>query len=194
MAPTSADAALLLMEKLTPNERAAYVLREAFDYSYAEIADVLQSTEPAVRQLVSRARKHMTSERKTPVTAARQKELLASFLAAAQTGGETVAVQKVLSAEATAVCDSAGLMPALTGTFHGAQDVARLVTLIWSVFPQADLTVEAVNGRSGLLIRLAAGEAVAVIAVEAGETGISILWIMLNQDKLSRWHRFPEPC
>ncbi len=53
-------AALMLMEKLKPNERAAYVLREAFDYSYALIADILQSTEPAVRQLVSRARKHMT--------------------------------------------------------------------------------------------------------------------------------------
>src|SRR6266536_5470192 len=53
-------AALMLMEKLTPNERAAYVLREAFDYSYAEVADVLESTEPAGRQLVSRARKHMT--------------------------------------------------------------------------------------------------------------------------------------
>src|SRR5215471_7359583 len=78
-------AALLLMEKLTPSERAAYVLREAFDYSYAEIANVLQSTEPAVRQLVSRARKHMASERKTPVTAARQKELLASFLTTART-------------------------------------------------------------------------------------------------------------
>src|SRR5919198_285267 len=66
-------AALLLMEKLTPSERAAYVLREAFDYSYALIADILASTEPAVRQLVSRARKHMTGERRTPVTAAAQR-------------------------------------------------------------------------------------------------------------------------
>jgi RNA polymerase sigma factor (sigma-70 family) len=80
-------AALLLMEKLTPNERAAYVLREAFDYPYGQIADILQMTEPAVRQLVSRARKHMTSERRTPVSAAAQRELLTSFIAAARTGG-----------------------------------------------------------------------------------------------------------
>src|SRR6266496_2866297 len=65
---------LMLMERLTPNERAAYVLREAFDYSYAEVADVLESTEPAVRQLVSRARKHMTSERRTPATPAAHRE------------------------------------------------------------------------------------------------------------------------
>src|SRR3954469_21454089 len=73
-------AVLLLLEKLSPTERAAYVLREAFDYSYGEIADILRSTEPAVRQLVSRARKHMASERRAPVTAAQQKELLSSFL------------------------------------------------------------------------------------------------------------------
>ncbi|MEV4808785.1 sigma-70 family RNA polymerase sigma factor [Micromonospora avicenniae] len=52
-------AVLMLMEELTPPERAAYVLREAFDYPYAQIADILQSTEPAVRQMVSRARKHV---------------------------------------------------------------------------------------------------------------------------------------
>ncbi|MEH0934485.1 sigma factor-like helix-turn-helix DNA-binding protein [Micromonospora psammae] len=69
-------AALLLMEKLTPNERAAYVLREAFDYPYAQVACVLQSTVPAVRQLVSRARKHLTQERCTPASAAAQRALL----------------------------------------------------------------------------------------------------------------------
>src|SRR5690349_19283357 len=61
-------AALLLMDKLTPHERAAYVLREAFDYPYAQIAGILGTTEPAVRQLVSRARKHMASERRVPAS------------------------------------------------------------------------------------------------------------------------------
>src|SRR5690349_21526086 len=65
-------AALLLMEKLTPNERAAYVLREAFDYPYAQIAEILQLNEPAVRQLVSRARKHVDGERRVEVDAAEQ--------------------------------------------------------------------------------------------------------------------------
>ena len=79
-------AALLLMEKLTPNERAAYVLREAFDYPYAQIADILQLTEPAARQVISRARKHMSGERRTPASAAAQRELLASFITAARSG------------------------------------------------------------------------------------------------------------
>src|SRR3954463_5150768 len=66
-------AVLVLMEKLTPQERAAYVLREAFDYPYGQIAGILQSTEPAVRQLVSRARKRVTGERRAPVSAAAQR-------------------------------------------------------------------------------------------------------------------------
>ena len=79
-------AVLMLMEKLTPQERAAYVLREAFDYPYPQIADILQSTEPAVRQLVSRARKHVTGERKIPVPETAQRRLLATFLEAARSG------------------------------------------------------------------------------------------------------------
>src|SRR3954454_18642103 len=63
-------AVLMLMEKLTPNERAAYILREAFDYPYGQIAGILQLNEPAVRQLVSRARKHVTGDRRTPASAA----------------------------------------------------------------------------------------------------------------------------
>ncbi|RLP94625.1 sigma-70 family RNA polymerase sigma factor [Micromonospora sp. BL4] len=79
-------AALLLLEKLTPNGRAAYVLREAFDYPYAQIAGILQSTEPAVRQLVSRARRDIASGRRTPTSAAAHRRLLTTFVAAARSG------------------------------------------------------------------------------------------------------------
>lgn len=75
-------AGLLLMEKLTPNERAAYVLREAFDYSYPEIADVLRSTDTAVRQLVSRARSTWRANAVLGRPPA-QRELLTKFIAAA---------------------------------------------------------------------------------------------------------------
>src|SRR6185437_5463687 len=69
-------AVLLLLEKLTPNERAAYVLREAFDYSYSEIANILQVTEANARQLVARGRKHIADERRTPSNAAERQRLL----------------------------------------------------------------------------------------------------------------------
>ncbi|MBQ0904171.1 sigma-70 family RNA polymerase sigma factor [Micromonospora sp. U21] len=83
------SAALLLLEKLTPNGRAAYVLREAFDYPYAQIAEILQSTEPAVRQLVSRARRDIASERRTPTSAAAHRRLLTTIVAAARSGDMT---------------------------------------------------------------------------------------------------------
>ena len=71
-------AILLLLEKLSPTERAAYVLREAFDYSYGQIADILQMEEANVRQLVSRARKHIADGRRTSVSSKEQRRLLAA--------------------------------------------------------------------------------------------------------------------
>jgi RNA polymerase sigma-70 factor, ECF subfamily len=82
-------AVLLLLERLPPLERAAYVLREAFDHSYAQIADTLHVSEPNARQLASRARKHLAAERRAPVDTAEQRRLLAAFLVAAQAGDPT---------------------------------------------------------------------------------------------------------
>ena len=71
-------AVLMLLERLSPTERAAYVLREAFDYPYPQIAAIVQVGEAAARQLVSRARKHLRSERRAPVTGTEQRRLLSS--------------------------------------------------------------------------------------------------------------------
>jgi len=79
-------AVLLLLEKLSPTERCAFVLREAFDYSYRQIADILQMEEANVRQLVSRARKHIADGRRTPVSSGEQRRLLEAFIAAARKG------------------------------------------------------------------------------------------------------------
>jgi len=79
-------AVLLLLEKLSPTERAAYVLREAFDYSYRQIADILQMEEANTRQLVSRARKHIADGRCTSVSSDEQRRFLGAFIGAAQKG------------------------------------------------------------------------------------------------------------
>ena len=79
-------AVLVMLEKLSPTERAAYILREAFDYSYRQIADILQMEEANTRQLVSRARKHIADGRRTPVNAGEHRRLLEAFIAAAQKG------------------------------------------------------------------------------------------------------------
>jgi RNA polymerase sigma-70 factor (ECF subfamily) len=79
-------AVLRLLERLSPTERAVYILREAFDYSYEQIADVLDLTEDNARQLVFRARKHITDRRRRPVSPAERRRLLDAFLAAARKG------------------------------------------------------------------------------------------------------------
>ncbi|WP_006242411.1 sigma-70 family RNA polymerase sigma factor [Mycolicibacterium tusciae] len=79
-------AALTLLERLSPPERAAYVLREAFDYSYAEIATIVEVTQANARQLVSRARKRLAAERREAPTGAEQKRLVVALTAAAQSG------------------------------------------------------------------------------------------------------------
>ena len=96
---TSADAGLeaertealafavrILLEKLSPTERAAYVLREAFDYSYREIADILRLEYANARQIVTRARQHVADNRRLPVSSAEQRRLLYAFIGAAQRG------------------------------------------------------------------------------------------------------------
>ena len=82
-------AVLVLLEKLTPTERASYVLREAFDYDYSRIAGILSLSEANVRQLVSRARKHIADARRTPVTHAEHRRLLTAFIQAAQLGDQS---------------------------------------------------------------------------------------------------------
>jgi RNA polymerase sigma-70 factor (ECF subfamily) len=91
---------LMLMEKLPPKERAAYVLRVAFDYPYRQIAEILDATPPAARQLVSRARRHVTEERHAPVSEEAQRELLDAFLAAAR-AGQVAALEQLLVAGLT---------------------------------------------------------------------------------------------
>ena len=79
-------ALLLLLERLSPVERASYVLREAFSYPHGEIADILHVEEANARQLVTRAREHVSSGRRAPVSSTAQRRLLNAFVAAARTG------------------------------------------------------------------------------------------------------------
>ncbi len=171
-------AALLLMEKLTPSERAAYVLREAFDYPYGQIADILQSTEPAVRQLVSRARKHVAGERRATVAPAAQKDLLAKFLAAARTG-DMAALESLFAADVASYSDGNGAIRVARTPVVGAERVAKFFTAL-SGWYWEDIEVEwvATNGETSVVLRRN-GVMEGVMTVVAGEDGIErILWIV----------------
>src|SRR6185312_17496390 len=100
-------AVLLLLEKLRPAERAAYVLREAFEYTHRQIAAVLDMTESNVRQIVTRARKHIEGERRARATKAEQERLLRAFLSAAQQG-ELSDLERLLGSDAVSTSDGGG--------------------------------------------------------------------------------------
>src|SRR3954463_1571868 len=100
-------AVLLVLERLSPTERAAYILREAFDYPYDELAAILQSSEAAVRQLVSRARKRIRAERRAEVSGSQQKKLLTAFVEAARSGDLAV-LEQLLAKDAISYSDGGG--------------------------------------------------------------------------------------
>ncbi|HWB99624.1 MAG TPA: sigma-70 family RNA polymerase sigma factor, partial [Bryobacteraceae bacterium] len=126
-------AVLLLLEKLAPSERAAYILREAFDYSYAQIADVLHLSEDNARQLVSRARKHITDGRRRPVNSAEQRRLLVVFIAAARKG-DLPALEGLLASDVVSYSDGGGVVRAAQYPVMGRERVAKFISAFSSHF------------------------------------------------------------
>jgi RNA polymerase sigma-70 factor (TIGR02957 family) len=177
-------AVLMLMEKLTPQERAAYVLREAFDYPYPQIADILQSTEPAVRQLVSRARKHVTGERKIPVPETAQRQLLATFLEAARSG-DLEALEKLFAADVASVSDGNGAKHIARKVVAGASQVAKFIAAFSSWYWEGtDVRWITTNGQAAAELRRG-DTLLGVVTVDASADGIDqVLW-MMNPEKLA---------
>ena len=177
-------ASLLLMEKLTPSERAAYVLREAFDYPYGQIADILQSTEPAARQLVSRARKHVTAERRAPVSAAAQRELLSSFITAARSGDMT-ALERLFAADVTSLSDGNGATRVSRRPVVGVVRVAKYITAISSWFWDGmNVRWVTTNGQASVVL-VRNGDVFGVLTVTASAAGIDHLLWMVNPEKIA---------
>jgi RNA polymerase sigma factor (sigma-70 family) len=124
-------AVLLLLEKLSPTERAAYVLREAFDYSHQGIANVLKLTKANIRQLVSRARKHISDVRRATVGAAEQRRLLVAFIDAAQKG-DTAALEELFAADIVSYSDGRGVVRTARTSVSGRKRVAKFIAAIAS--------------------------------------------------------------
>ncbi|MFI9544061.1 RNA polymerase sigma-70 factor [Streptomyces sp. NPDC052016] len=177
-------AVLFLLEKLNPVERAAYVLREAFDYPYRQIADMLETSEANVRQLVSRARKHLSADRREPVSRESHRRLLEVFLAAAQTGSLS-ALEEVLTADVVSYADGGGMRGASRIPVVGRTHVSKyLVAFAPRFWPQADVRWVEANGRPAVLVS-ADGQAVALLSVDVSVRGIErIMWVM-NPAKLA---------
>ncbi len=181
-------AVLLLLEKLTPTERAAYILRESFGYSYPEISDIVQVSQPAARQLVSRARKHLAGERREPVTPTTHRRLLEAFLRAAQTG-DVVTLERLLTDDVISYSDGNGARQVSRHAVIGSHRVAAFVAAFRPRFwPGTQTRWVQANGRPAALIT-SGGAPLALLTVEASSEGIHQLQWQLNPAKVAAFLR-----
>lgn len=177
-------AVLLLLEKLNPVERTAYVLREAFDYPYGRVSEILETSEANARQLVSRARRHLAAERRERVTPAAHRRLLEVFLSAARTGDLSV-LEDVLTADVVSYSDGGGIRGASKIPVIGRPHVSRyLVAFAPRFWPQADIRWVEANGLPAVLVS-AGGNAVALLSVDISTEGIDRLMWVMNPAKLA---------
>lgn len=177
-------AMLVVLDTLSPLERAVFVLKEVFGFSFKEIAGMLEHSEASVRQVGHRARSHVRSRRPrydTPPEVRRQ--VTDEFLAACL-GGDLNRMMELLAPDVTAWSDGGGKVKAAVRPQRGAKNVARFLAAVLSQ-PMADPRLHAVdvNGRPGLLLTVA-GRPDTVACAEVADGRITEIHIVRNPDKL----------
>jgi RNA polymerase sigma-70 factor (ECF subfamily) len=187
LADTLSQALLVALERLTPVERAAFLLREVFDYDYGRIAAIVDRSEGNARQLVSRAKRHVAAGRPRfdPDDAARDR-LVGRFLDAVD-GGDLAALEDVLAADVVLWGDGGGVVVAARIPVRGAPAVARfLVHTHWRRhgLPGVAAAPARVNGQPGRILRRADGTVESVFAFDVVEGRIAAIRVVRNPDKL----------
>lgn len=178
-------ALLHVLERLAPEERAAFLLRQVFEQDYGEIAGLLGKTEAACRQLVHRAAERVRAERpRFDVPPERHRDLVQRFVAAARSG-ERAAVQALLADEVALVSDGGGKVPSFGKVLRGADRIARLYWATWRrLGGQLDYQVADLNGEAGLL-RWEDGRLESAQAFETDGERITAIYAVRNPDKLA---------
>lgn len=168
-------ALLLVLERLSPAERAAYVLREAFDYAYPEIAEILQLSLANVRKIVSRARKHLSEEQRESVDRVEHRRLLSVFVAAAQTG-DVASLEALLTPDTVSLSDGNGMRGCARIPVLGRARVAKMVTYpkLWR---DAEPRLVDANGCTGVMVHRD-GRPIAFMTMAASKEGIhQLMWV-----------------
>ncbi|MEU6527786.1 RNA polymerase sigma-70 factor [Streptomyces sp. NPDC046928] len=186
-------AVLVVLERLSPSERAVYVLREAFDYSHREIAEILDITEAASQQILHRARKHVArGKARAEVDEAAARRIVDEFLTAA-ISGRTEPLVRLLTEDAVVVGDGGGKVPARAKAVEGALAVAKFLR---GLFKPSDAKRALVGGSpeyyaatangGPALVAVVDGRVIGVMCVEVAEDGLAAFRSQVNPDKLER--------
>lgn len=185
LADSVSTALLLVLEALSPLERAVFVLREAFGYSYGEIAGFVDRSEPSVRQTARRAREHVEEHQvKYDADRSTRAAVTERFLDACA-GGDLGKLMEVLAPEVTLVSDGGGLAPAPHKAIDGWELVARaLVTFAGRMPPEPSTHVVQLNGAPGIVV-CSAGVPVVAISLHLVDGRVRTIHLVSNPEKLA---------
>ena len=183
LADSVSTAMLLVLETLSPTERAVFVLREVFDLPYDEIAVAVDKSPAAVRQVAHRARQHVDARRpRSAVTTRERDEVIARFFGAAATG-DLQALMDVLAPDVVLLTDGGGVKKAALRPIHGRDKVTRFLDAVMPEGFAADVIV--VNGSPALRIAVG-GEVDAVASLLVQDGRVTGLYVVRNPAKLAR--------
>jgi len=186
LADSVSMAALLLLERLTPLERAVFVLREVFGFGFPEVAVAVGRSEAACRQLAVRARRHMDVGRPRFEADRREREELAARFFDALRDGDIDGLRELLAADVQMVGDGGGKAPAFARSVIGADKVARVLASIFPVLARIDARVEPreVNGQPGAILRDRDGKVAGTLTLDVLGGRIQTIRSVVNPDKL----------
>jgi RNA polymerase sigma-70 factor (TIGR02957 family) len=189
LAESVSMAMLLVLETLTPTERAVFVLRDVFDLEYDEIAEAVGKSPAAVRQIAHRARAHVAARRpRGAVSAAQTRSALEAFQQAIETG-DLQRLLDMLAPDVVLLGDGGGVVQAVVRPIVGADRVARLLSAgLPRIGREASVEPVQINGSPALIVRLN-GEIDDVLAVRIDDGLITGLYVVRNPEKLSRVER-----
>jgi RNA polymerase sigma-70 factor, ECF subfamily len=186
LADSLSMAALLLLERLSPLERAVFVLRDVFGFDFPEIASAVGRSEVACRQLAVRARRHMDDGRPRFEADRREREELAARFFDAVRDGDVEGLRELLAADVQMVGDGGGKAPAFAKGVIGADNVARVLASIFPVLAKIDARVEPreVNGQPGAILRDRDGKVVGTLTLDMLGGRIQTIRAVISPEKL----------
>jgi RNA polymerase sigma-70 factor, ECF subfamily len=187
LADSVSMAALLLLERLSPPERAVFVLREVFGFGFPEVASAVGRSEAACRQLAVRARRHMDAGRPRYEADRRERQELAARFFGALREGDVDGLRELLAADVQLAGDSGGKVPALARTITGTENVTRVLVSIFPWLLRIDVTLEPreVNSQPGAIFRDRGGKVLFTLALDVLGGQIQMIRSVSNPDKLA---------
>jgi RNA polymerase sigma-70 factor (ECF subfamily) len=186
LADSVSMAALLLLERLSPLERAVFVLHEVFGFDFPEVAVAVGRSEAACRQLAVRARRHMHAGRPRFEADRREREQLAARFFRALRDGDVDGVRELLAADVQLAGDGGGKAPALARGVVGADNVSRVLALNFPMLDRIDAQLELreMNGQPGAILRDRDGKVIGTMTLDVLDGRIQTIRAVLNPDKL----------